>query len=191
MSAEEQVHLPELHWDPTRARSPRHASLGRVDLVVVHRWGVRFVNMKQERLSYEGVIRYFKNPANRASAHVVFPGSALPGVATQMVAWDDMAWAEAAYNSTSDEVESADAIWLGHDPEGMKVLARIVAYRLHIRGLPPHWSHTRGFCRHADLGQAGGGHTACPTTNIPTWRHFVRLVQYEHQRGGFRGHWGC
>src|SRR5581483_3115732 len=117
--------------------------------------------------------------ANQASAHVVFPGSAVPGEATQMVAWDDKAWAEAAYNPSSDDIESADAIWLGHDPHGMAVLARIVAFRLHARGLPATWSAERGFCRHADLGSAGGGHTQCPTTDLALWRAFCGLVERE------------
>jgi hypothetical protein len=182
------VILPKLLWQPTEAHGNRHNSV--VSLVIVHRWGVRYVDLRHEALSYHGVINFFSDPKNQASAHVVFPGSAVPGEATQMVSWADYAWAEAAYNPVSDEIESADAIWLGHDPEGMAVLARIVAYRLHVRGLPPVWSHVRGFCRHADLGAAGGGHTECPTTNLALWRHFVSLVQSEAKRGGFRPVWG-
>lgn len=186
--------LPDLHWHPTTAYSPRHGS--RVSLVVVHRWGVRYTTEPAEARSYAGVIAYFKNPANKVSAHIVFPGSAAPGEAAQMVSWAHMAWAEAAYNPISDEIESADACWTPWgegkvvDEKGLAVLARIVAYRLHKRGLPPVWSHTRGFCRHADLGAAGGGHTACPTTDLHLWRRFCRMVQHEHERGGFRDHWG-
>lgn len=182
------VVLPKLEWVPTNAKGSRHGQ--KVELVVVHRWGVRFTTEAAEARSYEGVIRFFSDPANRASAHVVFPGSAVPGEATQMVAWGDMAWAEAAYNPVADDIESADAIWVGGDAHGMQVLARIVADRLKVRGLPPAWSHRRGFCRHADLGAAGGGHTACPTTNLAQWRRFCRMVQEEYDRGGFRRHWG-
>lgn len=180
--------LPELHWVPTQAEGSRGGS--KVQHVVVHRWGDRVRTPNQEAAEYLGVVRFFLNPDNRASAHIVFPGSAALGKATQMVAWDRMAWAEAAYNPTSDDIESADNIWLGHDPQGLAVLARIVAFRLHKHGLPAVWSHERGFCRHADLGMAGGGHTECPTTDIAVWRHFARLVQAEHQRGGFRHRWG-
>lgn len=180
--------LPHLHWHPTPASGPRRGHP--VDLVVVHRWGVRYVNPSGEAADYEGVVRYFSDPANNASAHIVFPGSAVPGEATQMVAWEHYAWAEAAYNPAADDVESADAIWLGADKDGLEVLARIVADRLHARGLPPVWSSRRGFCRHADLGAAGGGHLECPTTDIALWRRFVRLVQDEHERGHFRPHWG-
>lgn len=180
--------LPDLKWDPTTACSPRHGHP--VELVVVHRWGVRYTTEPVEAVSYQGVIDWFKNRANQASAHIVYPGSAVPGEATQMVAWSDLAWAEAAYNPVADEIESADAIWLGADPDGLAQLARIVAFRLHIRGLPPVWSTRRGFCRHGDLGSAGGGHTQCPTTDLKLWRHFVSLVEHEALRGGFRPSWG-
>jgi hypothetical protein len=163
------VLLPDLEWVPTEARGDRHGA--KVVRVVVHRW----------------VINEFLNPKNEASAHIVYPGSAVRGgrVAAQMVAWKEKAWTEAAYNPTSDEIESADAIWLGQDWQGFHVLARMVAHRLHVRGLPPVWSIERGFCRHGDLGDKGGGHTACPTTDPHLWRLFVSTVQHEHTRGGF------
>jgi hypothetical protein len=190
----EPIVLPELRWHPTAASGLRHGSL--VELVVVHRWGVRYLSEPAEAIDYESVVRYFSDPSHQASAHVVFPGSAVPGQATQMVSWAHMAWTEAAYNPVADDVESADACWLrdssGHviDPHGLQVLARIVAYRLHVRGLPAVWSHRRGFCRHADLGAAGGGHLQCPTTDLGLWRYFVKRVQAETERGGFRKEWG-
>lgn len=188
------THLPELSWHPTTACGQRHGS--HVELVVVHRWGVRYSSEPGEAKTYAGVVSYFQNPANKASAHVVFPGSAVPDHATQMVEWSHLAWTEAAYNPVSDDVESADACWTVEtngrvaDEPGLAVLARIVAFRLHARGLPPVWSHRRGFCRHADLGAAGGGHTECPTTDLHLWRRFVGMVQHEHERGGFRDSWG-
>lgn len=180
--------LPELRWKPTTASGLRHGHP--IELVVVHRWGVRYVDKPGEKKSYAGVVAYFMHPANRASAHVVYPGGAVPGEATQMVRWADYAWSEAAFNPASVEVESADAIWLGKDEPGFEQLARIVAGMLHFHGLPPVWSDRRGFCRHADLGQAGGGHLECPTTDLKLWRKFVGLVQFEHERGGFRKRWG-
>lgn len=181
------VILPRLVWHPTAASGNRHGHP--VNLIVVHRWGVRYVDPKHEAASYHGVVNFFSNPKNGASAHIVYPGSAVPGEATQMVAWNQYAWAEASYNPDADEVESADAIWLGKDRHGMEVLARIVACRLHARNLPPVWSSRHGFCRHADLGAAGGGHTSCPTTDMEVWRHFVSLVKGEYTRGGCRP-WG-
>lgn len=180
--------LPALSWLPTGACGDRRGHP--VELVVVHRWGVRYTSEQAEAASYHGVVGYFRDPAHQASAHVVYPGSAVPGQATQMVRWSDYAWAEAAYNPAAQDVESADAIWLGHDPDGFAQLARIVAYLLQMEGLPPVWSSRRGFCRHADLGAAGGGHTACPTTDLTVWRAFIRRVQLEADRGEFRPSWG-
>lgn len=178
--------LPNLDWRPTAACGSRDGA--EVVRVVVHRWGI--ASTDAEAASYESVVRYFADPANEASAHIVFPGSAVPGRAAQLVAWEDKAWAEAAYNASSDDVESADALWLGEDAHGLAVLARIVAFRLHVRGLPATWSAERGFCRHADLGVPGGGHTACPTTDLAAWRAFCALVEREAGRGGFRPVWG-
>ncbi len=182
------VVLPELDWHPTQAAGSRGAAT--VTRIVVHRWGVTYTDETAEASSYQGVINWFSNPANQASAHVVFPGSAVPGKATQMVAWDQMAWAEAAFNPSSDDIESADAIWLGHDPAGFQTLARCVAMRLHVRALPAVWSTEKGFCRHGDLGAQGGGHTSCPTTDLHLWHLFVLAVQHELARGGFRPTWG-
>src|SRR5437868_8344072 len=169
--------LPSLVWRRTTACSDRRGHP--VSLVVVHRWGVRYTSPAGEAKSYHGVINYFLDRSHQASAHFVYPGSAEAGC-TQMVRYADFAWAEAACNPSSVEVESADAIWLHKDDAGLKQLARIVAFLLHRYKLPAVWSHTRGFCRHADLGSAGGGHTACPTTDLGLWRIFVSLVQAEH-----------
>jgi hypothetical protein len=99
-----------------------------------------------------------------------------------------MAWAEAAYNPIADDVETADAMWPDANPhpdaDGLAVLARIVACRLLARKLPAVWSTRRGFCRHADLGAEGGGHTECPTTNLGYWQAFVKQVQAEYARSG-------
>lgn len=196
------VALPTLEWNPTAASGHRHGHA--IARVVAHRWGDRYVNEKQEAGVYHGVVNYFKDKKNGASAHIVFPGSAVPGEATQMVSWSDYAWTQAAYNPGSVEVEAADAIFVGHDVAGMATLARILAFLLATGGglyapfkrpLPPVWSHERGLCRHADLGAAGGGHTQCPTTDLAQWRHLVKLTQNEYHLAAsgakpFRQTWG-
>lgn len=180
--------LPDLVWDPTDAHYSR---LGHpVELVAVHRWGVRYTNATAEAASYHGVRDWFRNPRNGASSHLVYPGSAVPGEQAQMVAWSEAAWTEAADNRRSVEVESADAIWLGADAAGFAQLARIVGYLLVRFHVPAVWSAERGFCRHADLGQAGGGHLECPTTDLHLWRAFVELVQENVRRGGYRKVYG-
>lgn len=186
--------LPRLEWLASPNHSSRHGS--RVNRVVVHRWGVKFHSMEAEQASYKGVLHYFQQPQSQVSAHVVYPGSAAPGEATQMVTWREKAWAEAHYNPDSVEVESADAIWLGHDPEGLQQLAHMVAFMLHHWELPPRMlapatvATQRGFCRHADLGLLGGGHTSCPTTDLHLWHSFAAKVLAEYERGGFRESWG-
>jgi hypothetical protein len=183
------VVLPKIDWVPTRASGSRNGST--VQRVVLHRWGVSYSSETAEALSYRGVIREFQNPKNQASAHIVFPGSAVPGKATQMVAWHDKAWTEAAYNPSSVEIEAADAVWLGKDPHGLAVLARMTAFLLHKYDLPPVHSAQRGFCRHGDLGTAGGGHTVCPVpAGAPIWDAFTALVKHEAARGGFLPAWG-
>lgn len=179
--------LPKLDWTPTEACGSRGGE--KVVRVVLHRWGVAYTGPVAEANSYRGVIREFLNPANQASAHVVLPGSAVLGKATQMVPWSKKAWTEASYNPSSVEIECADAIWLGNDPHGLQVAARITAFLLHKYDLPPRWAKD-GFCRHADLGVAGGGHTQCPTTNLAVWKTFTRMVQFEAKRGGFLKNWG-
>lgn len=181
--------LPDLNLVPTRASGSRNGS--KVQRVVLHRWGVSYTSENAEAQSYKGVINEFLNTKNDASAHIVFPGSAVPGKATQMVAWNDKAWTEAAYNPSSVEIESADAVWLGKDPHGLAVLARMTAFLLHKYDLPAVHSTKSGFCRHGDLGSAGGGHTVCPVpAGAPIWDAFTALVKHEAARGGFRPNWG-
>lgn len=182
------VVLPKLDWVPTQACGSRGGE--KVARVVLHRWGVAYTGSVAEANSYRGVIREFQNPANDASSHIVLPGSAVLGKATQMVPWSQKAWTQAAYNPSSVEIECADALWLGQDPHGLQVAARITAFLLYKYGLPARWSKEQGFCRHADLGSLGGGHTACPTTDLSVWRTFVRMVQFEANRGDFLAQWG-
>jgi hypothetical protein len=178
-------HLPRLRFVPTPAMSPRFGMP--IRKVWLHRWAGG---------EYENIVRYFQNPHNEASAHFVFPGAQKPDEITQMVPRSRKSWTEAAFNRTGISIECADAIWLGHDPEGFAQLARVVAFELHHAGLPPVWSRgnrfdpRRGFCRHADGGTLAGGHTQCPTTDLELWAQFVFRVQAEHRRGGFRRTWG-
>lgn len=181
--------LPKIDWVPTQAKGSRHGS--KVQRVVLHRWAAKptMPGAAEER-SYKGVIQEFLNTGNQASAHFVYPGSSVPNEITQMVAYRDYAWTEASYNPTSVEIECADAIWLGHDPDAFEQLAHITGFLLHHFGLPPVWSHDRGFCRHGDLGVAGGDHPACPTTDMVVWKHFVKLTQQHYHAGGYRKDWG-
>jgi len=180
--------LPNILWNPTHNYGNRNGAL--VTRVVLHTWGVAYSSEKAEAASYHGVINYFKEPKSEASSHFVYPGSAVENEITQMVNYAHYAWTEAAYNPTSVEIECADAIWLGHDPEGFEQLVHIVGFLLHHFNLPPVWDISHGFCRHGDLGMAGGGHTACPTTNMNRWKEFVKRVDVNYKAGGYRKVWG-
>lgn len=187
--------LPELKWKATKNQSPRHGH--KIRMVVVHRWASKFTNLHAEALSYDAVVKLFEQDrgSDSVSSHIVYPGSAVPGEATQMVPWHLKAWTEAYYNPDCVEIESADAIWLGHDPAGFHQLAHMVAWMLHHWHLPPTQLsasgvvHGSGFCRHYDLGALGGGHS-CPTTDQHLWNAFASLVKSEYHRGGFRETWG-
>lgn len=174
------VTLPPLkqRWTPNQGRR-----LTPVRLVVVHR----------PVGSYRSAIEVLCDPAHEASAHVVVREDGRE--ATQLVGWGKKAWACVWFNSTSDNIETPDWIWSGELAEPklqvLKVCARIVAFRLHKRGLPAQWCKPtgKGFLRHYDLGKAGGGHTD-PTTDNHRWLQFVELVRQEADRGHFRPHWG-
>jgi hypothetical protein len=173
------VVLPPLTWHQSPNYSSRHGE--KVHLIVCHR----------PVGSYAGSIATLCDPSRQASAHVITKTGGLE--ATQLVAWGDKAWACVAFNSMSDNIEFSDEMWVGQDPHGLAVAARIVAFRCHERGIPPVWTrdplNTAGVCRHYDLGVAGGGHTD-PTTDDSVWRSFMSMVIAEFNRGGFRATWG-
>lgn len=173
------VVLPNLLWRPSPNFSSRHGQ--KVHLIVAHR----------PVGGYEGAIATLCDPARQASAHIVTKPGGLE--ATQLVGWDEKAWACEAFNAFSDNIEFSDEMWVGDDPHGLAVAARIVAFRCHERGIPPTWTKqphtTPGVCRHYDLGVAGGGHTD-PTLVVQVWERFMALVKKEHTRAGFRETWG-
>jgi len=179
------VTLPPLRWVASPNESQR---LGDVRLVVVHR----------PVGSYAGSIVALCDPAHQASAHVIVRDDGKE--ATQLVAWSRKAWACVAFNSASDNIETPDVIWTSPKLTTAQwftfgVCARIVAFRLHKRGLPADYVtgagllHHEGFTRHLDLGRAGGGHSD-PTEDLTRWHQFCALVEAELLRGGFRASWG-
>jgi hypothetical protein len=186
--------LPRLVWKESPNQSDRHGAT--VSLIVAHRWGSPVAHDKKQAQSrYDGNVAWLRNPDADASSHVVYGGS-LVNEAAQLVPWARKAWTCVQFNSISDNIEFADAIWSGDDTEGFRVAARIVAFRLHARSLPAKWVRGeallhggRGVTRHYDLGQAGGGHTD-PTTDSDVWREFMARVAYELRRSHFLSKWG-
>lgn len=178
--------LPSLvyRWTPNQSRR-----FLPVRLVVVHR----------PVGSYRSAVEVLCQPGHEASAHIVVREDGRE--ATQLVPWQKKAWACVKFNSMSDNIETPDWIWepgpLTEVRHGvsrefvMRQCARMVAFRLHKRGLPAKWCGRtgKGFLRHYDLGSAGGGHTD-PTLDRHRWLQFVEMVRAETARGGFRKTWG-
>jgi hypothetical protein len=177
------VVLPKLAWQESPNVSER--SPGVVPyLIVAHR----------PVGNYHGSVSWLCNPKAQASAHVLTEGNSTGAdEATQLVPWDKKAWACASFNSASYNIEVDDDAWTGADPEALRVAARIFAFICFKTGIPPVHSknplHDPGIVRHIDLGRAGGGHTD-PTEDLPLWRSFIKMVNAELQRGGFRATWG-
>lgn len=173
------VILPPLHWVQSPNQSARPTGVP-VDLIVVH----------DTEGGYQGAISWFANSHAQVSAHLVLKENG--SEATQMVAYSRKAWHCANFNSRSIGLEMAGFAKAGYGPHQWAVAARIVAFLLHQHHLPARWAHGGngpGFCRHYDLGAAGGGHYD-PTTDDAVWARFVRQVQAELARGGFRPSWG-
>lgn len=182
--------LPAITWTPTTAFSSRGGR--KVETAFAHRWGVS--DWRHERI--QGVINTFQNVANQASSHIVYAGEVGfdAGECVQMVRLADKAWTEGAFNSEGVSVELGDAMWLGADPEGFCVAARIFGWLLKHCDLNNQWvkdphTHNTGISRHGDGGVDGGGHTSCPTSDLELWGQFVARVKAEYKRGGYRTVW--
>lgn len=166
--------LPDLRISSTPNRSTRHGA--RVQTVVVH----------DTEGAYAGAVSWLKDPRARASAHVVVREDGKE--ATQLVGWEEKAWACESFNAVSDNIEMAG--FVGHFSRAqLGAVARIVAFRLHKRGLKPNHSITNGYCFHSDLGAPGGGHHD-PGLSPADAKWFDSQVKYEFKRGGFRPTWG-
>jgi len=176
--------LPKLVLRKSPNYSDR-AEASRVDLVVVH----------DTEGGYAGSVEWLCNRGAEASAHVVLKEDG--SEATQLVSWDKKAWACVNYNSWSDNIELAGFANRKYPLPQLRAAARIVAFRLKRRGLPPKHvvpSHPgdgrRGYCFHSDLGAAGGNHHD-PGFSKAQALAFAAMVKYEYYRGGFRSSWGA
>jgi len=139
--------------------------------------------------SYAGAVSWLRNPRSQASSHVVEREDGRE--ATQLVPWAEKAWTQRAYNAVSESNEMA-----GYGPawplEQLRVASRICAFRLYKRRLPARWARFgigAGFCRHKDLGVAGGGHSD-PIMAPALWRACVAMTKAELVRGRLRPEWG-
>lgn len=157
--------LPTLKWVASPNFSTRNGKP--IDLIVVH----------DCEGSYAGSVNWFTQARSKVSAHYVLSEDGTE--CTQMVNGKSSAWHACAFNSRSIGLEMAGYSKKGFaDPE-WQYAANIVAFLLHVNGIPCQWAEKGegpGFCSHYDLGRAGGGHFD-PTTDSNVWESFVERVQ--------------
>ncbi len=161
--------------------SPNFSSRGgaRVDLVVVH----------DTEGAYAGAIAWFAQARSEVSAHFVLREDG--GEATQMVDLAKNAWHVCAFNRRSVGLEIAGKESAGFSDAAWLAAARIVAYLLHHLQIPCRFAEAGvgpGFCRHYDLGRAGGGHDD-PTTDAAKWAWFCDRAKAEYARGDLPAIW--
>lgn len=167
------VTLPPIKWRESPNQSQRLFPAD-VELIVVH----------TPEGSYNAMVEYICRSSSQVSYHVLLREDGLE--ATQLVAWGRKAWHAKVHNGRSEGISAAGyARNFNVRSEQSKRLARIVAFRLHKRGLPASWSTKRGFCRHADLQT-----DRSDPMSRAKWLVFVGMVKYEKARGRFRKEWG-
>jgi hypothetical protein len=169
--------LPPLKW----VASPNYSNRGaRVDLVVVH----------DTEGAYAGAIAWFAQKQSQVSAHFVLREDGAE--ATQMVDLAKKAWHVCAFNSRSVGLEIAGKESVGYSDACWLAAARVVAYLLHHLQIPCRFAEAGvgpGYCRHFDLGAAGGNHDD-PTVDAAKWSWFCGLVAAEYARGDLPAVWG-
>lgn len=150
--------------------SPNYSSRGgqRVRLIVVHDCEGNFL----------GSASWFAMAASQVSAHIILSEDGTQAI--QMVAWANKAWHACKFNPFSEGIEAAGYAAKGLGAPEWQALANIVAFRLRANGIPRqvataanNWT---GFCQHADLGAAGGGHHDI-THDPAVWAAFFAMVQ--------------
>lgn len=179
----EPVVLPPLAYRPSPNRSER--STQDVRLVVVH----------DPEGAYEGTIGWILNRAAQVSYHVLTDSDCTH--ATQFVPWREKAWSCVRFNSVSDNISIAGHAGNVWSYDALNRLARIVAYRLHARGLPAKFVSApvdpnnvpRGFTFHSELGHAGGDHHDPGLSGLKKG-YFLWRVKWHLRYGHFRRSWG-
>lgn len=136
--------------------------------------------------SYGGSVNWFANPASEVSAHFVVKedGSEI----TQCVRLDRVAWHVRGLNDVAIGCELSGWAVKGFASGEWLTEARLIAYLLHLYGLPVTWARKgqgTGFCRHFDLHGIDGNTHVDPTTDDSVWQKFVAQVQNEYMKGGF------
>lgn len=164
-------------WPSPNSSARTHGN-DAVDLIIVH----------TPEGSYEGTNRFIGLPSAGVSYHILIKEDG--SEATQHVQFSRKAWHAKVHNSRSEGISLAGfAVSTRAFSPGGRKLARVVAFRLHKRGLPPVWrKHGEvggGFCRHADLQT-----DRTDPMNKYRWYSFVAMVKFQYALGKFRKSWG-
>lgn len=172
------VTLPPLKWNESPNQSQRIHGNDKVDLIIVH----------SPEGAYHSTINWIKNPASGVSYHILIKEDG--SEATQLVPYSRKAWHAGVQNSRSEGISLCDyASKIRAFTPGGRKLARVVAFRLHKRGLKPVWRRKGevggGFCRHADIQS-----DRRDPMNLSRWLAFVAMVKYQFYLGKFRKSWG-
>lgn len=172
------VSLPPIKFAHSPNQSQRVHGNDAVDLIIVH----------SPEGSYEGTVRFLQTPGAGVSYHVLLKEDG--SEATQFVPFSRKAWHAGVMNSRSEGISLADyANKIRAFTPGGRKLARVVAFRLKKRGLPPTWRRKGevggGFCRHADIQS-----DRRDPMSLSRWLAFVAMVKFQYHLGGFRKSWG-
>ena len=170
--------LPPLKWIASPNFNPGRGGY-RCDKIIVH----------DTEGSYASAVAWFSQSRSRVSAHFVVKEDG--SEATQMVDIGDRAWHVCAFNASTIGIEMAGFASKGFGSKEWLAVATIVAFHLHHLQLPNRWAKGGvgpGFCRHYDLGAAGGGH-ADPTTDPKVWLAFCNMVTAAYDHGNFPMAW--
>ena len=126
--------------------------------------------------SYAGAVSWFSQRQSDVSSHFVLKEDGKE--ATQMVHYADTAWHACAANAHSIGVEMGGVAKRGYPDVEIAAATNVVAYLLHRFKLPCRFAEHgagSGFCRHYDLGAAGGGHYD-PVTDPKMWATYVAKI---------------
>ena len=140
--------LPNYFWHNSPNYSSRNGQ--RTRLIVAH----------DCEGSFAGSVSWFAQAQSQVSAHIVLSEDGERAV--QMVAWANKAWHVCNMNGFSEGIEAAGYAAKGLGAPEWQALANLVAYRLRANNIPCQRATSAnawtGWCQHADLGAAGGGH---------------------------------
>ena len=170
--------LPPLKWVASPNFYPGRGGY-RCDKIIVH----------DTEGSYQSAVSWFAQARSRVSAHFVVKEDG--SEATQMVDICDTAWHVCQFNRSTIGVEMAGFAAKGFGSQEWLVMASVVAFHLHHLQLPNRWAKGGvgpGFCRHYDLGAAGGGHSD-PTTDEKRWAQFCDTITAAYEHGNFPALW--